>query len=142
MPDGTWKDRFERWLRVAATAAALAGFLGCSSDTATITPLAWQKVAGPGPGGSLLGPGSQNAFDERGNFTVSAFKDGATYKLYYGGADTTGPCTGINSAHWRVGLAQSTDGVNFTRVAGSQTGGSILDLGSAGDFDSYLTYRP
>ena len=142
MQEGIWGDRFERWMRVAAAAAALSGLLGCSSDTATITPLSWQKVAGPGPGGSLLGFGAAGDFDERGNFTVDAFKDGSTYNLYYGGADTTGTCAGINSAHWRIGLARSTDGVHFDRVAGSQTGKSILDIGAPGSFDSYLAYRP
>ena len=145
MTTGTWSrvDGLGRWSGIAL-AVALAAQSGCSADTASITPLAWQKVAGPGPRGALLGPGSTGAFDEGGNFTVSAFKDGANYKLYYGGADSnTAPsCPGINDAHWRVGLAQSSDGVNFTRVPGSQTGGSILDIGAAGSFDSYLAYRP
>lgn len=131
-----------RWNRVCAAAALAAALGGCSSDTAGLMPLAWSKVTGPGPNGSILGFGSTGDFDERGNFTVRAFKDGDTYKLYYGGADTFGSCAGINSAHWRIGLAQSTDGVNWTRVRGSQTGGSILDNGSAGSFDDYLTYRP
>src|SRR5919199_755859 len=141
MKNGTWS----RVGRLAFAVAAVVTHVGCSSDTAGITPLAWQKVAGPGPRGALLGPGSAGAFDQAGNFTVSAFKDGATYRLYYGGADTSGAsgtCPGINNVHWRIGLAESTDGVNFTRVPGSQTGGSIVDLGAAGSFDSYLAYRP
>src|SRR6266568_5888175 len=115
---------------------------GCSASTAGLSPLEWQKVPGSGPGGSVLGLGSTGSFDERGNFTVRAFKDGDGYKLYYGGADTFGNCPGINSAHWRIGLAQSTDGVNWTRVAGVEAMGSILDIGGADKFDSYLTYRP
>src|SRR5947207_1120659 len=81
----------------------------------------------------FVNPGS---FDERGNFTVRAFKDGDVYKLYYGGADTFGICSGINSAHWRIGLAQSADGLNWTRVPGTETGGAILDNGAADKFDS------
>ncbi len=123
-------------------AAALFLLAGCSSSTAPLAPLEWTKVSGSGPAGAILGLGAANAFDERGNFTVRAFKDGDTYKLYYGGSDTFGPCAGINSSHWRIGLAQSTDGVTFTRVAGTETGGAILDNGAAGQFDSYLTYRP
>ena len=114
----------------------------CSASTADLTPLDWQKVSGPAAGGALLGVGSPNSFDERGNFTVRAFKDGDVYKLYYGGSDTFGPCAGINSSHWRIGLAQSTDGINFTRVPGTATGGAVLDDGPAEHFDSYLTYRP
>src|SRR5438309_5127843 len=94
--------------------ALLLALAGCSASTAGLEPLAWQKVPGPGPAGALLGLGSSGAFDERSNFTVSAFKDGDKVRLYYGGADTFGSCSGINSAHWRIGLAESTDGVNFT----------------------------
>jgi hypothetical protein len=134
------------WTRNVApwAACALAGAValaGCSATTAPLDPLAWEKVPGPGPGGALLGPGAAGDFDERANFTVSAFKDGATYNLYYGGSDATGSCAGINGAHWRVGLARSTDGVNFTRVPGSETGGAVLDIGAPGAFDDFLAYR-
>ena len=118
---------------------------GCSSSTASLSPIEWQKVPGTGPGGALLGLSTPGRFDENGNFTVRVFKDGDVYKLYYGGADSFGACAApgnINSAHWRIGLAQSTDGVNWTRVDGDQSGKSILDIGAAGKFDSYLTYRP
>jgi len=114
----------------------------CSATTADLEPIAWQKVPGTGPGGAVLGLGSPGNFDERGNFTISAFKDGDVYRLYYGGADTNGTCGGINSAHWRIGLAQSNDGLAWTRVPGTETGGAILDIGAAGNFDDYLTYRP
>jgi predicted GH43/DUF377 family glycosyl hydrolase len=124
-------------------AVALAA-AGCSATTADLEPLAWQKVPGDAPGGAVLGPGGVGAFDERSSFTVSAFKDGATYRLYYGGSDATtiGTCAGINASHWRIGLAQSSDGVSWTRVPGTETGGAVLDLGSAGQFDDFLAYRP
>src|SRR6266851_720562 len=64
--------------------------VGCSASTAGLAPLEWQKVAGPGPGGSVLGLGTAGGFDERGNFTVRAFKDGDVYRLYYGGTETRG----------------------------------------------------
>ena len=127
-------------LRAMATLLAAAA---CSADTAPITPLQWQKVetSSTGLAGSVLGLDAAGTFDEIGNFTVSAFKDGGTTSLYYGGADSTGTCPGINSAHWRIGLAQSTDGVNFTRVPGTQFGGALVD-GPPDRFDSYLTYHP
>jgi hypothetical protein len=138
---------------VLGVAVALLGAAACSSDTASITPLRWQKVetSTTGLNGSVLGldpPDAANPspFDQIANFTVSAFKDNGVTFLYYGGADAsgTGICPGINVAHWRIGLATSTDGVNFTRVRGSKTGGAILDNGdpAVGDFDSFLTYRP
>lgn len=127
---------------VAAGVLAAAALGGCSAETVPLEPLAWEHVAGPAQGGALLGLGAAGAFDERANFTVSAFRDGATTWLYYGGSDATGDCAGINGSHWRVGLATSTDGVNFTRVPGSGTGGAILDVGAPGEFDDFLAYRP
>ena len=130
-------------LAALACATALAA---CSADTAPLAPLQWQKVPGPGPNGALLGPGAAGAFDERGNFTVSAFRDGGTIRLYYGGSDASDDlalgCAGINTTHWRIGLAESTDGVTFTRVTGAGPGGSIVDHGAAGAFDSQIAYRP
>jgi predicted GH43/DUF377 family glycosyl hydrolase len=114
----------------------------CQAETASLVPLQWVKLAGPGPNGALLGPGAAGAFDERANFTTGAIRDGATTRLYYGGGDATGAAAGISCGHWRIGLAESTDGVSFTRVAGGATGGALLDNGSPGQFDSQLTYRP
>jgi hypothetical protein len=129
--------------------AAAVILAGCSSTTADLAPLDWRKVPGSDPAlaGGLLGFGPAGAFDERGNFTVSAFKDGPVYRLYYGGSDAfdptgNGSCAGINGTHWRIGLAESTDGVVWTRVAGHETGGAVLDNGAAGNFDDYITYRP
>lgn len=124
--------------------------VGCSASTAGIDALDWQRVAGSttdtGLGnGGVLGLGAAGAFDQRANFTVDAFPDGNVIRLYYGGADddqANPACGGINDVHWRIGLATSTDGLNFTRVAGTQAKGSIVENGAAGDFDSFLTYRP
>src|SRR5437588_2003735 len=114
----------------------------CSSGTADLAPLEWQKVPGLGPNGAVLPLGPVGSFDEVSNFTISAFKDGDVYKLYYGGADTalTNPnCAGINGVHWRIGLATSSDGFNWTRVTGSAPAakGALLDIGAAGNFDSF-----
>jgi len=126
---------------------AVLALAGCSADTAGIDPLRWQRVASSTTGlaGSVLGlDPAAGSFDEIGNFTVSAFKDGDTTYLYYGGADRSGDgiCNGIGVARWRIGLATSPDGVAFTRVPGGEVGGAILDNGAVGAFDSYLTYRP
>src|SRR5882762_9937309 len=87
----------------------------CSSSTASLAPIEWQRVPGSGPGGSLLGPNpTAGSFDQVGNFTVTAFKDGNIVRLYYGGAGVEpgvpANCGGINDVHWRPGLATSTDG--------------------------------
>src|SRR5438045_7717865 len=91
--------------------------VGCSASTLPLEPLDWQKVNGGATGGALLaGVGSAGAFDERANFTTSAIKDGDTYRLFYGGSDGSqqGTCGGINGTNWRIGLAPSTEHLNFT----------------------------
>ena len=121
---------------------AVLSLAGCEAETVSLTPLPWTKVAGLGPNGALLGLGATSAFDERANFTTGAFRDGAKVRLYYGGSDATGAPAGISCGHWRIGMAEATDGVNFTRVPGTATGGAMLDNGAPGRFDSQLTYRP
>lgn len=124
--------------------AALLALAACGADTASLTPIAWQKVTGPGPAGSVLGLGAAGAFDAGGNFTVRALPVGGETWLYYGGSDASGDpaCPGINGSRWRIGLARSSDGEHFTRVAGGETGGAILDVGAPGTFDAQLAYRP
>jgi predicted GH43/DUF377 family glycosyl hydrolase len=121
-----------------------AASLNCSGTPADLQPIAWTKVTGSTTGlrGSVLGLGAVGDFDEKSNFTITAFRDGDVIKLYYGGADSSGSCPVINGANWRIGLATSTDGINFTRVPGDLTGHSILDNGAPGNFDDHLTYRP
>jgi hypothetical protein len=143
------------WGRSRGALCALLVLAGCSADTASIAPLQWQKVgtSTTGLAGSVLGLDPvAGSFDEIGNFTVSAFKDGDTTYLFYGGADDSRPknpdgtpvCPGINLSRWRIGLATSTDGINFTRVPRPDGAlhGALLDNGPDGDFDSQLTYRP
>jgi predicted GH43/DUF377 family glycosyl hydrolase len=139
------------YARFALLLAAPLLLARCSSSAAGTDPLDFTKVTGSttdnlGNGG-LLGPDKETAgsFDERAAFTVNAFRDGDVIRMYYGGGDaaqvTTG-CGGINDVHWRIGVATSTDGVNFTRVVGDKAKGSIVENGADGDFDSFLTYRP
>jgi hypothetical protein len=136
------------YARFAVLLAAPLMLTNCSASTASLDPLDWQKVTASGTGlrGSVLSaPGATGDFDERANFTTNAFRDGDVVRMYYGGADSVQQdpnCGGINGVHWRIGLATSPDGVNFTRVPGHQAKNSILDNGAAGEFDDYLTYRP
>jgi hypothetical protein len=125
--------------RLLALAALL---LSCQADTAKLAPLDWRKVTGPATAGALMDLGAAGAFDEKGTFTVRALPGGSSLRIYYGGADATGTCAGINDAHWRIGLAESPDGLHFTRVTGTETGGAVLDNGAPGSFDEQLTYSP
>jgi hypothetical protein len=78
---------------------------------------------GSGTGGSVLGDGAPGAFDEITNFTARDFRDDDEIRLYYGGSDAdtgTGPgggCAGINSTHWRIGLAGIDGGLDHTGLA-------------------------
>jgi predicted GH43/DUF377 family glycosyl hydrolase len=128
---------------VLAVAALL--LAQCQADTAGLSPLRWEKVAGPELNGAVLGLGPADAFDEAANFTVTAFRDGDVVRLYYGGSVPPlpgDPCPLINNTQWRIGLATSTDGVTFTRVVGDEALGAIVENGPPGAFDSRLTYRP
>ena len=130
-------------LRILLGFAAAVALVHCQAETAPLTPLAWTKVAGPGPNGALLGPGAAGAFDERANFTTGALPDGATVRLYYGGSDATGACAGITGSHWRIGLAESTDGVELHPGAGdARPAAPWSTTARPGQFDSQLTYRP
>ena len=135
-------------IRATVVLAVSIFLVHCSSETVPLENINWQRVAGGGPGGSVLGPNPDpTAFDSVGNFTITAFKDtDGVYKLYYGGADNVSispGCGGINGVHWRIGLATSTDGLSWTRVPGDKLKGSIVENGTgANDFDTFLTYRP
>src|SRR4051812_49706504 len=83
--------------RVGLFSIVLASFFvaACSSSTASLAPIDWQREPGSGPGGSLLGPNpTQGTFDQVGNFTVTAFKDGDIVRLYYGGGGGGSRATG------------------------------------------------
>jgi len=145
------------WIVLSLALATLAALAACSSDTAGLSPLAWQKVTGPLTGGSVLDLGQAGKFDVLSSFTATAVQDGGTTWMFYGGSDAeniTTSCPGIRNTHWRIGVATSTDGVTFQRNPGDEfADGSVLGLGTTGafdvvgvvtaePFDSYLAYRP
>ncbi len=65
----------------ALCAGALLCLSSCSSSTASIEPLAWQKVPGSGPSGALMGLGSAGSFDESGTFTEQAVVSGSISRV-------------------------------------------------------------
>lgn len=111
----------------------------------------WAHVAGNcavGLEGAVLGlvgtgcGGTGTSFDTQQIYSPFVLKDvaspaapctgianGATcYRLWYVGEDVGGVP--------RIGYAVSANGVNWARVAGNQTGGSVLSVGPSGQFDS------
>jgi predicted GH43/DUF377 family glycosyl hydrolase len=95
-------------------------------ETTSPDGLVW---AGPSP--ALNPSGSNTNFDYSNLNSPDLLYDPNTaspYKLYYSGntIDANG------NFHTRIGLATSSNGTSFNKVNGSQTGGSVLDVGAAG----------
>jgi predicted GH43/DUF377 family glycosyl hydrolase len=75
------------------------------------------------PGNPVLSASSGH-FDSAGMRMNTVLKEGGLLKMWYGGYDGT---------HWRIGYATSVDGVNWTR---QNSGNSVIDIGSPGEFDN------
>lgn len=96
-------------------------------ETTSTDGLVW---SGPSP--ALNPSGTNKNFDFSNLNSPDVLVDPGTsspYKLYYSG-NTIDPTTG--GFHTRIGLATSTNGSSFNKFTGSQTGGSVLDVGAAG----------
>jgi len=100
-------------------------------DTTSTDGISW---AGPSP--AINPSGSNGNFDYSNLNSPEMLPDpGAVtpYKVYYSGntIDANG------NFHTRIGLATSNDGNAYSKVNGSQSGGSVLDIGALGTtFDS------
>ena len=95
-------------------------------ETTSSDGLVW---AGPSP--ALNPSGTNTNFDFSNLNSPDVLSDPGTaspYKLYYSGntIDANG------NFHTRIGLATSSNGSSFNKVNGSKTGGSVLDVGTAG----------
>ncbi len=95
-------------------------------DTTSTDGIAW---VGPSP--ALNPSGSNTNFDYSNLNSPDILLDpgsASPYKLYYSGntIDANG------NFHTRIGLATSASGSSFSKVNGSLTGGSVLDVGALG----------
>jgi hypothetical protein len=77
-----------------------------------------------------LSPGS---FDSQNIFAPAIAKQNGTYYLFYSGGPS-GPLTGQDYINYQLGLATSTDGVNFTKL-----GQPLLPLGVRDNFHATPT---
>jgi predicted GH43/DUF377 family glycosyl hydrolase len=64
-------------------------------------------------------------------------KDGDTYKMWYGSASFT-----TEIIYNGIFYATSSDGINWTKVAGSLANGAVLVKGDAGNFDEKAVMYP
>ncbi|MFN8534276.1 MAG: hypothetical protein U0556_12115 [Dehalococcoidia bacterium] len=108
--------------------------------------IAWQKVPGPGARGSVLDPAAEaGRFD---SFQVGATDvlpvDGEYWMYYQGGRETSGLVDGQPRKGFplNIGLAVSSDGLHFRRIAGSLPGGAILGNGADQDWDAWYAGFP
>ncbi len=95
-------------------------------NTSSTDGIAW---SGPSP--AVNPSGSNTNFDYSNLNSPELLQDSGAatpYKLYYSGntIDANG------NFHTRIGLATSNDGNSFGKVNGSQTGGSVLNVGALG----------
>jgi predicted GH43/DUF377 family glycosyl hydrolase len=111
----------------------------------------WTVYDGPQTDHSVMVLGGTGTFDFEAVLQPTVIKDDSTYKMWY-----TGSATLNNVHHYRIGYATSTDGIVWTRVAGSGTGGSVIDVGTpyrapdddlgdpgyVGDLDSTYAWSP
>ncbi|MFA5868063.1 MAG: DUF2341 domain-containing protein [Actinomycetota bacterium] len=72
--------------------------------------------------------GRPGTFDYVNAGLPTVIKDGTTYKMWYSGHD---------GANWRIGYAESTDGVTWTKNPNP-----VLDLGGFGSWDDNAVYYP
>jgi predicted GH43/DUF377 family glycosyl hydrolase len=95
-------------------------------ETSSTDGLVW---GGPSP---ALNPSGTNTNFDFSNlnspFVLSDPGTSSPFKLYYSGntIDANG------NFHTRIGLATSNNGTSFNKVSGALTGGSVLDVGTAG----------
>jgi hypothetical protein len=86
------------------------GFMACCA----VSPdgLSWEKV------GPVLKKGPEGNFDQNGVGSRHVTKVNGRYVMFYEG----------NDGKWfgGIGLAESNDGINFTRVKGPERGGCVL----------------
>ena len=94
----------------------------------SINGIDWTKIDGSGSGGCILDIGG---FASRSIGVCTVITDNNIYKMWYSGDDS------INN---RIGYAESTNGIDWTKISGSGTGGSVFDVG--GGFDNLHVHCP
>lgn len=93
----------------------------------------WVRVPGTAGGGAVLGPGPAGNFDSAGVSFPYVIRNGAAFEMWY---------NGFNGSIFTIGFATSTDGVNWTRVAGPLTQGAVLRPTGASTFDQSIVAAP
>ena len=93
----------------------------------------FERVAGPATGGAMLDVGPEGSWYDYAVVCPTADYDGKLYRLWFAGLTMTDAPRVPYGWHSRIGLATSSDGVNWALANG---GKPVLDLGPKGSFDA------
>ncbi|MGQ9829574.1 MAG: LamG-like jellyroll fold domain-containing protein [Roseiflexus sp.] len=93
----------------------------------------WTRVPGTAGSGAVLGLGPAGNFDSAGVSFPYVVRNGATFEMWY---------NGFNGSVFTIGFATSTDGANWTRVAGPLAQGAVLRPTGAATFDQSIVAAP
>jgi predicted GH43/DUF377 family glycosyl hydrolase len=104
---------------------------GSTFQTKIMGTTSTDGIVWSGPSPALNPSGTNSNFDYSNLNSPELLQDpgaASPFKLYYSGntIDANG------NFHTRVGLATSNDGNSFSKMSGSQTGNSVLDVGTLG----------
>jgi len=94
----------------------------------------WTRENGGNP---VLTTGQSGAFDDGQVMGPQVLYDNGRYRMWYTGMKTIWHKSGVG--FYRIGLAQSKDGIHWTRV---NNGGPVMDVGSRGAYDEVQCATP
>ena len=99
----------------------------------------WKRVRGPANKGSVLGPGGPDGWRSAYVGFPTVEFDGETYRMWFVGAQKTDDPRAPYGYYERIGLATSSDGLNWTVANNDQP---VLDLGPQGSVDAKGVSHP
>ncbi len=136
-----WDDAIGRWRmwyygrnRQFPKDVAPALGSGCITSAVSDDGIRWTRENGPLSGGAVLEPSADpRAFDSAHIATGDVIRHEDTWLMVYFGGNLdvpagTSPTYAEKGYRMRIGLARSTDGLNWTRAPGAATGGAIIDV--------------
>lgn len=95
--------------------------------------------------GEVVEPARRAHFDAMGAFGVCVLRDGPRWLMWYtgwNGDDAVDAAGRAQPVHYRIGLATSPDGVEWTPQPGDAGAGAVLGLGPEGTADSVAAGQP
>ena len=113
-----------------------------AQSSVTVDQLAlatWKRVRGPAEHGSVLGPGEPGGWRSAYVGFPTVEFDGEMYRMWFVGAQKTDDARAPYGYYERIGLAISTDGLNWTVVNNDQP---VLGLGPKGSVDAKGASHP